>query len=52
MADRTPRVENTVTAGELMNSPVLTINARANVAEAAKLVLVNRVGSAVVLDEK
>lgn len=51
MADTNPDENKTVTAGELMTSPVLTIAAQATIAEAAKLMLVNRVGSVVVLDE-
>lgn len=51
MAKPEPNSEKTVTAGELMTSPVLTISAQATVSEAAKLMLINRIGSVVALDE-
>ena len=36
--------QRTVTAGELMTSPVITVSRRTTVGDAAKLMLVNRVG--------
>ena len=44
-------VGETATAGDVMTSPVITIRADATVSEAADLMLVNRVGSVIVVDE-
>lgn len=43
--------QRTVTAGELMTSPVITASKRETVGEVAKLMLLNRVGSVIVHDE-
>lgn len=51
MADTEPSKQKTVTAAELMTAPVFTIGVNATVAEAAKLMLVNRIGSVIVIDE-
>lgn len=51
MADDGPELSMTVTAGEVMNSPVLTIHTHATVADAAQVMLLNRIGAVVVLDE-
>lgn len=51
MADTEPSSQKTVTAAELMTSPVLTITKNATVAEAANVMLVNRIGSVIVVDE-
>ncbi len=51
MADTDSESKKTVTAAELMTSPVLTVSDRATVAEAASMMLLNRIGSVIVLDE-
>lgn len=51
MAEQAPEPSITVFVKELMISPVLTIRIDATVAEAAKQMLLNRVGSVVVVDE-
>ncbi|MDA0232025.1 MAG: CBS domain-containing protein [Chloroflexi bacterium] len=51
MARTKPEVGKTVTAGEVMTSPVITVRSDVTVSEAANLMLVNQVGSVIVLDE-
>ena len=43
--------DETATAGDVMTSPVITIRSDATVSETANLMLVNRIGSVVVVDE-
>lgn len=51
LAKTEPDPEKIVTAEELMTSPVLTVTTLATVAEAAKVMLVNRIGSVIIVDE-
>jgi CBS domain-containing protein len=51
VAENQSELRITVFVNELMISPVLTVRTNATVAEAAKQMLMNRIGSVVVVDE-
>ena len=51
MAQRSSRTVRNVLAREIMTVPVLTVRRNATVSEAAALMLVNRMGSVVVVDD-
>ena len=51
MADKDRGIGRTVEAREIMSTPVLTAYKSATVSEAAALMLVNRVGSIVIIEE-
>ena len=51
MADKNPGIGRTVLASEIMSTPVLTTRKSSTVSEAAALMLVNRVGSIVVIED-
>ena len=51
MADKDRGIGRTVEAREIMSTPVLTAYRSATVSEAAALMLVNRVGSIVIIEE-